>query len=117
MVMAERRPVWLTLNEVAAAVASLESTTEFLDGEDLASVEAALARLNETIDGTWDAPDLHVTVGADRLRDALRECVRLSGEDLSDGFPTWPELPDLAVEVVKQLRDDYDEACEQVPLT
>lgn len=47
-----------------------------------------------------------------RLNDALRECARLSGADLSGGFPTWPELPEFAVQEVRQLREDYDEACE-----
>lgn len=49
----------------------------------------------------------------ERLREALRECTRLSGADLSGGFPTWPDLPDFAVQEVKQLRDDYDEACRE----
>jgi hypothetical protein len=44
-----------------------------------------------------------------RLEEALRECVRLSGADLSDGFPTWPELPEFAVQEVKELRDCYEE--------
>lgn len=48
-----------------------------------------------------------------RLEEALRECARLSGADLSGGFPTRPELPEYAVQEVKQLRDDYDEACER----
>lgn len=42
-----------------------------------------------------------------RLEAALRECVKLSGADLSDGFPTWPELPEFAVQEVRQLREDY----------
>lgn len=33
-----------------------------------------------------------------------------SGGDMSDGIPSWPPLPAWAVEEVRQLRADYDEA-------
>jgi hypothetical protein len=48
-----------------------------------------------------------------RLEEALRECVRLSGADLSGGFPTWPELPEFAVQEVRQMREDYNECMER----
>jgi len=44
------------------------------------------------------------------LEGALQECARLSGADLSEGFPTWPSLPVFVVEEVRQLRADYDDA-------
>jgi hypothetical protein len=53
-------------------------------------------------------PDRHV----EALREALRECARLSGADLSGGFPTWPELPTFAVQSVAELREDYSDAGE-----
>lgn len=53
---------------------------------------------------------LHLEAENERLRDALRECARLSGADLSDGFPTWPPLHEFAVQEVKQMREDYDES-------
>lgn len=43
--------------------------------------------------------------------EALEECVRLSGADLSGGFPTSPDLPTYAVQCVRELREDYDAAC------
>lgn len=46
-------------------------------------------------------------------REALRECVRLSGADLSGGFPTRPSLPAFAVQQVRELRDDYDAALKE----
>lgn len=42
------------------------------------------------------------------LETSLRECSRLAGADLSDGFPSWPALSDFAVSEVRQLREDYD---------
>lgn len=44
-----------------------------------------------------------------RMHDALRECTILSGADVSDGFPTWPDLPTFAVREVAQARTDYDD--------
>jgi hypothetical protein len=46
----------------------------------------------------------------DRLRGALYECAVAAGEDTSDGVPTWPDLADWAVEAVRQMRRDYDDA-------
>jgi hypothetical protein len=45
------------------------------------------------------------------FKQALRECARLSGADLSGGFPTHPPIHEYAVQQVGQLREDYDEAC------
>jgi hypothetical protein len=45
------------------------------------------------------------------LREALFECAVQSGEDTSGGIPTWPPIGAWAVDAVKQLRADYDEAC------
>lgn len=53
-----------------------------------------------------------VTAERDRLRKALKECCRLSGADLSDGFPTWPELPEFAVQCVQTLRIDCDDTAD-----
>lgn len=50
----------------------------------------------------------------DRYRKALEKCCRLSGADLSDGFPTWPPLDEFAVQEVGRLRADYDEACDDL---
>jgi hypothetical protein len=50
----------------------------------------------------------HLCLYIERLEEALRECVRLSGADLSDGFPTWPELPEFAVQEVKELKEIYE---------
>lgn len=50
------------------------------------------------------------------LEGALRECARLSGADLSDGFPDWPPLHEYAVQEVRRLREDYDEACDSAAL-
>lgn len=46
--------------------------------------------------------------------DALWRCVELSGADTSEGRPRpgtgdWPQLAELAVREVGQLRDDYDD--------
>lgn len=45
------------------------------------------------------------------LRAALWECAQLSGADLSgyDGPSSVTDLPALAVEGVRELRQDYDE--------
>ena len=47
-----------------------------------------------------------------RYKAALEECCRLSGADLSDGFPTLPELPEFAVECVQTLRIDADDTAD-----
>lgn len=49
-----------------------------------------------------------------RLREALWECVKLTGADTSDGPPRpgtgdWPQLPELAVREVARLRAEHDE--------
>lgn len=58
----------------------------------------------------YDRAEQHIK----KLEEALREVTRLSGTDLSDGFPTWPPLHEFAVQEIKQLREDYDEACERL---
>jgi hypothetical protein len=59
------------------------------------SLEAEVASLRQQLEATVKA---------------LRECARLSGADLSGGFPTWPDLPTFTVQCVQELRDDYDAA-------
>lgn len=43
------------------------------------------------------------------LRSALYECAKASGEDVSDGPPTWPPIGEWALRAVQELRHDYDE--------
>lgn len=45
-----------------------------------------------------------------RLEAALVRCAEVSGADMSDGAPTWPDVDVWAVQEVEQLRKDYDEA-------
>ncbi|MEA2495769.1 MAG: hypothetical protein QOJ29_3680 [Thermoleophilaceae bacterium] len=45
----------------------------------------------------------------DEAREALYECAKISGADVSDGAPTWPPIEQWAVEEVAQLRRDCDE--------
>jgi hypothetical protein len=49
-----------------------------------------------------------------RLAEALFECAKIAGADVSDGPPTWPSVDVWAKQEVQRLRDDYDEACEEV---
>ena len=51
----------------------------------------------------------------DRLRDALYECAVVSGADVSDGPPTWPDVDVWALAEVRQLREDYDNALDEIP--
>jgi hypothetical protein len=46
----------------------------------------------------------------EKLKEALFECAKRSGADISDGAPTWPPIHDWAVQQVTELRADYDEA-------
>lgn len=49
----------------------------------------------------------------DQLREALWECVKLSGSDVSEGgWPTWPPPEVYAVQCVKELRESYDYSIE-----
>lgn len=43
-------------------------------------------------------------------RQALIDCAIAAGADVSGGIPTWPSLEVWALQEVKQLRSDYDEA-------
>lgn len=52
----------------------------------------------------------------EELEAALFECAKWSGEDVSEGRPTWPDIAVWAVEAVKQARADYDEALKEIPL-
>lgn len=42
--------------------------------------------------------------------EALIECARQSGADVTDGAPTWPPVNEWAVRCVRELREDYDAA-------
>lgn len=48
------------------------------------------------------------------LRDALIKCAEISGEDMSGGVPTYPNVAIWAVGCVTQLRSDYDEALKEL---
>lgn len=82
-----------------------------MNAEILKALNAEIERLRVALDGEIREK---ITRTADyeaelqRCREALRECVRLSGADLSGGFPTWPELPEFAVQEVRQLREDSE---------
>lgn len=49
----------------------------------------------------------------DQLEAALFECAKLSGADVSDGPPGWPDIATWAVEEVGQARRDCDEGADE----
>lgn len=82
------------LQETRAALALLQSGWRPLSVRERARVEAECSDLREKL------------AAAEK---ALWRCVELSGADTSDGIPTWPALPDLAIEEVGRLRAEHDE--------
>lgn len=51
------------------------------------------------------------------LEAALYRCAELAGADTSGGAPTWPPIEQWAVQEVEQLRVDYENALDEIPLT
>jgi len=49
----------------------------------------------------------------DRLKEALFACAKLSGADVSDGPPGWPDIATWAIEEVGQARKDCDEDADE----
>jgi hypothetical protein len=58
---------------------------------------------------------VHLVVADSELRDALWQCFLVSGSD-PDGMKSPPlEVARWAVDAVKSLRKDYDDALEELP--
>lgn len=68
-----------------------------------------LRRLNRRMDAVLE--DLRKTTAErDRYRKALIACATAAGADVSGGPPTSPGVDEWALEQVRELRADHDEA-------
>jgi hypothetical protein len=101
----------------ASQVAALTDEVERLRRElGHFKTQAVVAREAESERDKLEAEVARLTARPEEAEDALWRCIELSGADTSDGRPgpgSCPPLPERAVQEVKRLREEADEAYDE----